>query len=97
MEEDFQIRREESVLSAGAAEPYDAVVFGSTGAVGKEVVRSLARSEQCRSVVAIVRCDAAFRVSYTSRSSDNESKTIYVVEAGLGFYTSFIIGSRILY
>lgn len=43
------------MLSAAAAEPYKAVVFGSTGAVGKEVVRALAESEQCQSVVAIVR------------------------------------------
>lgn len=47
--------REERVLSAAAAEPYNAVVFGSTGAVGREVVRALAESEKCRSVVAIVR------------------------------------------
>lgn len=47
--------RETRVLSAAAAEPYKAVVFGSTGAVGKEVVRALAESEQCQSVVAIVR------------------------------------------
>eukprot|EP00903_Cladosiphon_okamuranus_P010209 g9668.t1 len=47
--------REVRVLSAAAAEPYKAVVFGSTGAVGKEVVRALAESEQCQSVVAIVR------------------------------------------
>ncbi|CAM9823399.1 unnamed protein product [Pylaiella littoralis] len=43
------------VLSAAAAEPYKAVVFGSTGAVGKEVVRALAESEQCQSITAIVR------------------------------------------
>ena len=49
------MEREHSVLSAAAAEPYKAVVFGSTGAVGKEVVRALAESEQCQSVVAIVR------------------------------------------
>lgn len=49
------MEREVAVLSAAAAEPYKAVVFGSTGAVGKEVVRALAESEQCQSVVAIVR------------------------------------------
>ncbi|CAB1117572.1 unnamed protein product [Ectocarpus sp. CCAP 1310/34] len=48
-------RRDVRVLSAAAAEPYKAVVFGSTGAVGKEVVRALAESEQCQSVVAVVR------------------------------------------
>ncbi|CAM9823385.1 unnamed protein product [Ectocarpus sp. 4 AP-2014] len=47
--------RDVRVLSAAAAEPYKAVVFGSTGAVGKEVVRALAESEQCQSVVAVVR------------------------------------------
>lgn len=47
--------RDVRVLSAAAAEPYKAVVFGSTGAVGKEVVRALAESEQCQSIVAIVR------------------------------------------
>lgn len=47
--------RENSVMSAAAAEPYTAVVFGSTGAVGMEVVKALAESRQCRSVVAIVR------------------------------------------
>lgn len=36
-------------------EPYNAVVFGSTGAVGKEVVRVLAESNRCLSVLAIVR------------------------------------------
>lgn len=80
MEKDFQIRREDSVLSAGAAEPYDAVVFGSTGAVGKEVVRSLARSEQCRSVVAIVRCDTAFRVSHIEAAAASLLKSDYVTE-----------------
>lgn len=48
-------QREERVLSAAAAEPYKAVVFGSTGAVGKEVVRALAESDKCGSVMAIVR------------------------------------------
>lgn len=47
--------RAHQVLSAAAAEPYNAVVFGSTGAVGKEVVRALVASDQCLSVVAIVR------------------------------------------
>ncbi|CAM9373987.1 unnamed protein product [Scytosiphon promiscuus] len=47
--------RDNRVLSAAAAEPYKAVVFGSTGAVGKEVVKALAQSEQCQSVVAVVR------------------------------------------
>lgn len=47
--------RETRVLSAAAAEPYSAVVFGSTGAVGKAVVRELAESDKCKSVVAIVR------------------------------------------
>lgn len=47
--------RETRVLSAAAAEPYNAVVFGSTGAVGKAVVRELAESDKCKSVVAIVR------------------------------------------
>lgn len=36
-------------------EPYNAVVFGSTGAVGKEVVKALAESDKCTSVVAVVR------------------------------------------
>lgn len=79
VEEDFRFRREQSVLSAGAAEPYDAVVFGSTGAVGREVVRALARSEQCQSVVAIVRCDVAFQLFECWRGSSSNSNLAEVV------------------
>ncbi|CAM9919174.1 unnamed protein product, partial [Ectocarpus fasciculatus] len=81
--------RDVRVLSAAAAEPYKAVVFGSTGAVGKEVVRALAESEQCQSVVAVVRRltpvsewrgDAAKSKSSSSSSSSSSDANFNKVE-----------------